>query len=322
MSEKIEGPTILLVDDDESAIDMLRVFLQAQRYRTIAAHSGQEALAIIEQETERSSGWQPTSIDVILLDIMMPGIDGFKVCQRVKGDPALCHIPVIMVTALDSSRDKITAISFGADGYITKPFLSEELIGTVKTSLRVKAQQDALLRRLAELEALNATAKSAHRSVSLPLLLASTLTTLLELGHIEAAAIYTLDESTGSLTLVQAQGPEGTLLPTVESCALGEGVTGWIAQAQQGRCIEDISTNPEFLERLRGPMRAYVGAVLRADDRAVGVLEGFHSQPGWFDQRDVEWLDELGSHVGMAIENANLFERTQAMLIQSSSLRR
>lgn len=321
MSQRTNRPTVLLVDDDELAIEMLRAYLDGQRYQILTAYSGQEALAIIEREAERTSGWQPTTIDVILLDIMMPGIDGLKVCQRVKDDPALRHIPVIMITALSSSQDKVTAISFGADSYIIKPYLSEELISIVKASLKMKAQQDLLLRRLAELEALNAIAASAHHSVSFPLLVASTLTTLLEFQYIEAAAIYTLDDATGSLTLAQAQGPENVALPTVESCALGQGVTGWIGQAQQGRHIADISSHPEFGHRLRGPMRAYVGVALLADDRAVGVLEGFHRQPGRFDQRDVEWLEELGRQVGMAIENANIFESTQALLIQSSSLR-
>lgn len=321
MPEQTRKPTVLVIDDDESAVEMLSVFLKGQGCQIQKAYSGREALALIEREAEHISGWRPWAIDLVLLDIMMPGIDGFKVCQRIKDDPAMRHIPVIMVTALDSSRDKITAISFGADGYITKPYLSDELAGVIKANLRTKAQQEALLRRLAELETLNATAESVQRTLNLPVLIASALTTLLESQHIEAAAIYTLDEAGETLTPAQAQGPKDVILPTVSSCALGQGTIGCIGQSQQGKWLEDIAMHPEFAERPPSPMHAYVGVALRADDRTVGVLEVFHRQPGWFDQRDVEWLDELGHKVGLAIENANLFERTQSLLLQFPSLR-
>lgn len=320
MSERTH--TILIVDDDKAAVEMLDTFLKGQGYQTLKAYSGREALDFIEREAKRATGWQPWTIDLILLDIMMPGIDGYKVCLRIKDDPALRHTPVIMVTALNSSRDKITAISFGADGFITKPYLSEELIGTIKANLRIKEQQEILLRRMVEQETLNATADSAHRSLNLPILIAGTLTTLLESQHIEAAAIYTVDEATETLKLVRAQGPTGVTLPTFSSCALGEGFAGRIGRSGQGEWIDDIASHPEFTDRPPSSMHAYVGVPLCFDDRAVGLLEVFHHQPGWYDRRDVEWLDELGRKVGLAIENANLFERTQALLLRSSSARR
>ena len=320
MPERTNGPIILIVDDDVSAVEMLDIYLRGHGYQTRMAYSGQEALDLIEREATHASGWWPWVIDLILLDIMMPGIDGYKVCLRIKDEPALQHIPVIMVTALDSSRDKITAFSFGADGFITKPYLYEELAGTVKANLRIKAQREALLRRQAELETINATVASAHRSMNLSILIASALTTLLESQHIEAAAIYTLDKAGGSLALAQAQGPKDVTLPTITSCVLGQGFLGSIGQSQQGQWILDISRRPEFTDRSASPMRAYVGVALSVDDRTVGALEVFHHQPGWFDQRDVEWLDDLGRQLGLAIANANLFAHTQSLLVQSSSL--
>ena len=157
--------------------------------------------------------------------------------------------------------------------------------------------------------------------MNLSILIASALTTLLESQHIEAAAIYTLDEAGGSLALAQAQGPKDVTLPTITSCVLGQGFLGSIGQSQQGQWILDISRRPEFTDRPASPMRAYVGVALSVDDHTVGALEVFHHQPGWFDQRDVEWLDDLGRQVGLAIANANLFEHTQSLLVQSSSLR-
>jgi DNA-binding response OmpR family regulator len=308
--------TILIVDDDKLAVQMLDILLTGQGYWTRHAYSGQEALDLVEREALQATGWRPWGIDLVLLDVMMPGVDGFKVCLRIKDDPALRHIPVIMVSVLSAARDKITAVSFGADGYITKPYRSEELLSTVQASLRTKAQQEALLRRGVELQTINATAASAHRSLNPSIVMASALTALLKCQHIEAAAIYTVDEATKSLTLAQAQGPEGVDLPTVSSCPLGEGIIGGIAGSKQGQWFVDITSRPDCSDRSSSPMSACVGVPLCADDRAVGVLEVFHRQPGWFDERDVVWLDELGYRVGRAIGNANLFERAQNMLIQ------
>jgi CheY-like chemotaxis protein len=322
MPEEIRKPTILIVDDDKSAVEVLNALLQGRGYQIQKAYSGQQALALIEQEAKHVSGWRPCTIDLVLLDIMMPGIDGYKVCQSIKDDPTLCHIPVIVVTALNSNRDKVTAVSFGADGFITKPYLSGDLGGIIEANLRVKAQQEALLRRLAELEALNATTKSAHQSLNLSVSIASALTTLLESSHIEAAAIYTLDEATKMLALARAQGSEDLALPTIPSCALGHGIAGWIGQSQQGQCIEDMAAHPEFADRLLTTMHAYVGVALCTNNRTVGVLEAFHHQPGWFDQRDTKWLSELGREIGLAIENANLFEHAQSLLLHSSLLHR
>jgi CheY-like chemotaxis protein len=311
---RTDKATILIVDDDESAVEMLHVYLTGHGYQTRKVYSGREGLALIEEEAPHASGWRPWSIDLILLDIMMPGIDGYKVCLRIKDDPALQHIPVIMVTALNSSRDKTRAVSFGADGYITKPYLSEELAGAVESALRTKARQEALLRRQAELEILTATATSAHRSLNLPILISSALTTLLECPHIEAAAIYIVDEATNNLILAQAQGTQGVPLPTIPSCDLGQGVIGKIGNSQQGQWFEDITVRPDFTDRPASPMRAYVGVALRVNGHTVGVLEVFHRQPNWFDGRDIHWLDELGQQLGLAIANANRFERTQSIL--------
>jgi CheY-like chemotaxis protein len=317
MSEWTHPPTALIVDDDKLAVEMLETYLQGQGFQTRAALSGQGALDIIEQELVHASRWRPWTIDLILLDIMMPGVDGYKVCLRVKDEPLLRHIPVIMVTALDSARGRNTALSFGADGYVTKPFLSEDLKSTIEAAMRIKKQQEALLRRTAELETLAATAQSVQQSLNLLLSLAGALTTLCQVEQIEAAAIYTLDEAGESLTLAHAQeGQKGSVPPALTSCAMGQGFIGRIAESQQGEWIGDMAARPDFSDRSEHSMRSCVGVALRVADRTVGLLEVFHPQPNWFDERDVRWLDELGLILGQAIVNTKLLERTQAMLAE------
>ncbi|MFZ5917535.1 MAG: response regulator [Chloroflexota bacterium] len=317
MSEDLLQPTILIVDDDEAAVEMLDVLLKNQGYRTVTARSGQQALDIVEQELEHASRWRPWRIDLILLDIMMPGIDGYKVCLRIKDEPALKHIPVVMVTALDNSRDRRTAISFGADGYVTKPYLSDDLMSTIKAHLRVKAYYDFLLRQLAEKELIDAVTTSAHQSLNLPMVIAGTLTALVESGHVDAAAIYELDDTGSSLVVSSMQGAKGLTIPGLPSCPWGEGVVGQIAQTQRSMWADDITGRPDFVDRPDSPLRAYAGAALQVDGRTVGVIELFHTQAGHFDGRDAAWLHELGIRIGLAIENAKTFERTQTMLLKS-----
>ena len=102
---------ILVVDDIEANVRLLQAKLQAEYYDVLVASSGPEALAMAAEE----------SPDLVLLDVMMPGMDGFEVCRRLKNDPETRHIPVVLVTALDGRGDRITGLEAGADEFLTKP---------------------------------------------------------------------------------------------------------------------------------------------------------------------------------------------------------
>jgi signal transduction histidine kinase len=127
-------PQILIVDDQPSARDTLKGLLHPESYRLTFASSGAEALSCLEQ-------LQP---DIILLDVMMPGMDGFEVCRRLKAVEKWRHIPVILITALDSQEDIAAGLNVGADDFISKPVQSPELRARVRSMLRIKKQFDDL----------------------------------------------------------------------------------------------------------------------------------------------------------------------------------
>jgi signal transduction histidine kinase len=131
MSEKAR---ILIVDDEPSARDTLEALLFAEGYDLASTASGQEVL-------DRLGGFAP---DVILLDVMMPGMDGFEVCQRLKAEERWRHIPIILVTALDSKRDLARGLDAGADDFVHKPVNGIELRARVRSMLRIKKQYDEL----------------------------------------------------------------------------------------------------------------------------------------------------------------------------------
>jgi adenylate cyclase len=141
MSEDI---TILAVDDQPQNLRLLEAILSPRGYRVVGAHSGPEAL-------DRLPGSAP---DLVLLDIVMPAMDGYEVCRRIRANPETAYLPVVMLTA-SGDQEKIHAIEAGADDFVTKPFNQGELLARVASLVRVKRYQDTIQRQAAELSAWN-----------------------------------------------------------------------------------------------------------------------------------------------------------------------
>ena len=135
--EKNQSPQgkVLVVDDDVQNAELLEAYLTSMAdYEVIVAHDGLEALERVEAE----------SPDLILLDIMMPGLDGYQVCARLKGDQSTQFIPIVMVTALHGTEERIKALEVGADDFLSKPFNIYELLARVKSLMRIKHLHDEL----------------------------------------------------------------------------------------------------------------------------------------------------------------------------------
>jgi len=125
---------ILVVDDEQLNVELLDGML-SKDYTVLKAYNGSEALL----EVERSLP------DLILLDIMMPGINGYEVCKKIKSNEKVMHIPIVMVTALKEREDRIKAIESGADDFLSKPIDLYELTARVKSLVRIKHYYDALM---------------------------------------------------------------------------------------------------------------------------------------------------------------------------------
>jgi len=137
-----DGPTLLVVDDTPENIKLLDAILSPRGYVVVPASSGEEALAI--------AGHAPP--DLVLLDVVMPGLDGYEVCRRLRDDAATRLLPVVMVTA-SGDHEKVRAIEAGADDFIQKPLDQAELLARVRSLLRIKSFQDELAELNRTLEA-------------------------------------------------------------------------------------------------------------------------------------------------------------------------
>jgi adenylate cyclase len=148
-------PLILIVDDNLTNLDILQARLEAHNYKILTATDGKAGLAMAKEK-------QP---DLILLDIMMPKMDGIEVCQHLRADSSLPFIPIIMVTAKADPKDVVAGLEAGGDEYLTKPVDHAALVARVKSMLRIKALHDTVLEQSAKLEAQSAQLAEWNRTL-------------------------------------------------------------------------------------------------------------------------------------------------------------
>jgi class 3 adenylate cyclase len=142
-----DPPRILVVDDNETNRDILVTRLEANGYATLQAGDGEEALIAAAQHHP----------DLILLDVMMPNLDGLETCRRLKAEPAQQFIPVILVTAKAATQDVVAGLDAGADEYLTKPIDQAALVARVRSALRIKSLHDQVQAQATELAGWNRT---------------------------------------------------------------------------------------------------------------------------------------------------------------------
>ena len=134
--EKIQDSTILVVDDNPQTLSLLFKYLTDMGLNVLSSQSGDHALKLARTE----------SLDLILLDVLMPGLDGFETCRRLKNDPATCHVPIVFMTALDDLQSKINGFDAGGIDYITKPFQQQEVLVRIAIHLNLESQRKELAR--------------------------------------------------------------------------------------------------------------------------------------------------------------------------------
>lgn len=145
----VAAPRILVVDDDPRILSMMRRVLQMEGYEVAVAQDGDAALDLLRTE----------GADLVVLDVMMPGRDGFEVCRVIRQESA---VPVLMLTARDESRDKVSGLDVGADDYVVKPFNPDELLARLRALLRRVQPRDIEVLRFEDVELVPST-REVHR---------------------------------------------------------------------------------------------------------------------------------------------------------------
>jgi CheY-like chemotaxis protein len=287
---------ILVADDLADNVTLLTRYLENEGYLCISASNGVEALAKIRAEMP----------DLVLLDVNMPVKDGFETLQEIRGDAAIGHIPVIILTAARiEPMDMQYALSIGADDYITKPFDRRELLARIRTRLRVKETEDIIRRRNKELNLLPEIGRelSARLDVDelIDLVLRRTVETLgALLGHVVLLTPGGPRQKTYRFSLA-ANPASAPPLPSLEN------ILGRIRETRQGLIIENIHKDVLWQADANDPTRTVVIVPMFGRFDLLGVLILAHEQAGYFRLEQRLLLQAIASLAAIALENAQLY---------------
>ena len=216
---------ILVVDDDREVVRLIRAYLEQAGFEVLAAHDGDTAVHIIRRERP----------DLVLLDLMLPGKDGWEITRLVRGDATLAHIPIIMLTARVDDTDKIVGLELGADDYVTKPYNPREVVARVRARLRQPDVAPAQTLRAGGLEM--DVRRRDVRVDGRPVELTPTEFSLLQVLMEQAGYVLTRGELTRRALGVDFEGVERTLDSHIRNLR---------------QKIEPDPTNPTYVQTVYG----------------------------------------------------------------------
>lgn len=317
VTSRIDPPRILIVDDSFDNRLLLASQLRMHGYEILQAEDGRNGIEIARRELP----------DLILLDVMMPNMSGFEVCNILKKQPETQHIPIIMVTALRDVEYRIEGIEAGADEFLSRPHNREELLVRVHALVQLKRARDRLEKERNHVQLLYEVSRATTTQLNLPQMMVEIITLTCEAVESTKGTILLLDEDhqvTHKIILREGQAAE--VKSSVSESVLNEGLVGWLIRNNQGSLIEDVKQDPRWIVLPDDePTGSVIGIPLSRTKGVVGVLLLNHPQPGYFKSDHLALVETIGAQTTAAIENAYLFSeiseqqrKLQTILAQST----
>ncbi|PID86162.1 MAG: hypothetical protein CSB13_04350 [Chloroflexi bacterium] len=291
---------VLVIDDSAENRLLLTSQLGMEGYKIIQARNGNEGLQMARE----------LDPDIILLDVMMPDINGFDVCRQLKEDASTHLIPVIMVTALREIKHRIEGIEVGADEFLSRPHNREELLVRVRTLIRLKQARVGLEQERNRLGLLYDISHAINAELDLNVLIATIIDKIQKAVGATKGNIMLLDE-TGNVDhkfLVRA-GSQVEISDRAAKEVMSSGLGGWLVQHRRGDIIRDITQDKRWVTLPDEPQEqgTAIGVPLISPNRVVGVIILNHPHVGYFSEEHLSLLETIGTSVTSAIENANYF---------------
>ena len=310
------NPTLLIVDDEPLVRETLHDLLYGYDYTFAFASNGQEGLQQVEQ----------VDPDLILLDVMMPSMDGFEVCRRLKSDKRFQHIPIILITALHDPQDLAYGLEAGADDFLSKPVNSTELRARVRSMLRIKQQYDALEKQRHELEA------SLHLNKMFSQVIAQHLEALEVLHHaglrmlnnpemdyildLVAQTVLDLLPEASGCAMHLLSGEDNTLLAVVFSpenqTKLVHPMLGIEKIIQQSLDTQEPVTIGDLrrleIEASLPDMRALLTVPMVDNNNSLGTISVYSAEPDTFEEAHQHILTILAGQAAIAITKARFLK--------------
>lgn len=330
----INASKILIVDDMPENLRLLASILKDAGYQIRLLREGAMVMSSVLN----------TLPDLILLDIMMPDMDGYAVCAQLKADERTRDIPIIFLSALDDVTNKLKAFALGGNDYITKPFHQEEVLARVVTQLSLKNAQEQLQiqnrqlqREIQERTQAEAGLRYRHRqlallkrfgqlvntSLDLDQVLSTVLEEVQELLKVVSTSVWLLTDDRRELECRQIIGP-GSKQVKYARLPVGQGITGWVVAHGESVMIADILADPrhhrEIGEQDDNASRSMISVPLKAQDRVIGVLNLVDPHVNHFTPDDLHFIESLAAEAAIAIENARLYGEVTEKNIQLQEL--
>lgn len=299
---------ILVVDDEPEIAESLSGFLfRKEGYHVDVVSDGRQAIHFLQGTVGTD-----TEIDLVLLDMRMPGMSGLDVLDWIRSHPDLKYTRVVLLTAASGSKDKVAALSAGADDYITKPYYMQELLARVKTILRTQQLEKQLQHQSQQLAALNQVGKTVAATLDSSEVLAAAVGGVLELLRVEVAAVLMLES--GRLHCQHLRDinrhRDTESFPVIRP---DQGIIGLAFQEQRPITLNNPFADPRFDPQHDVPSGFEVSSMivtpLLVRGRPVGIVTAYNKQDGLFSDVDLDLFASLGSSISEAIENSWLFAR-------------
>ncbi|HEX2911904.1 MAG TPA: response regulator [Chloroflexia bacterium] len=311
--QKSQPARILLIDDSQDNLNLLRELLEREGYNVTTAQDGTQGL-------EHIYSLKP---DLVLSDVMMPGLNGFQLTQRIRSDNNLGFIPIILITARNDPNDRIRALEAGADDFLVKPIQRLELVARARSLIRLKQSTQALIRaaednarlyveaenRATEFSTLNETALAVNAQLTLAELLNLIARKSCELVRAEASVVYLCNDETGSMNIYAEYNTRKSYLG--RSLTYGEGVAGLVAVTGKPMRINNYSEWSGRAESFANDtdITAVLSVPLIANGRVIGVIDVLDDvSKRTFSDEDVRLLNLLAPQAATAVANAMLYD--------------
>lgn len=317
---------ILVVDDEPEIAQSLADFLvKKEGYRVSRVNSGERAIFFLQETADGKR----RPVDLVLLDVRMPGISGLEVLAWIREHTKLQYLRVIVLTAAIGSREKVEALSIGADDYITKPYYHPELIARVKTILRSRELEKQLQHQSHQLAMLNQVSRAVTATLSVNEVLATAAEGIHTILGVELVTIFMTGHTRTRLHCRQVFPPDGRVRITdYEPMSIQEGAAGRVFSERQGIFLNNPEPGVSFKPGVDVPedfaVHSLLAGPLFVRGRAVGVISAFNKQDGSFSNVDHDLFVSLSSSVSRAIEIAWLFQsigsRQQELLESRNTL--
>ena len=310
---------ILVVDDLPTNVKLLKDLLVANSYDVVTASSGTEALRQVEKERP----------ELVLLDVVMPGLSGYEVCRKIRENRDTAFIPVVMVTSLDPAEERIKGIEAGTDDFLSRPINRAELLARVRSLVRIRelheqvqAQAEQLAEwnktlerrvqeQLAQLTSLLEVSQLLTSSLEIDELLRLILAAVSRLMEADSSSLLLVDATTNDLVYRVPVGAADDRLREVRLKA-GEGVAGWVVKERRPVLLNQAEQDPRVQVTSNklgyvAPPRSVLAVPLQDRDRVTGAIEVLNRvKERQFTQQDQDLLCAFAAHASVALRNAQL----------------